>query len=161
VERCPGIRPWVDAVSFPTGLGEQEKGIRQVPCHHFHCMHGDDHLIWLLVLTSLFAFLAIPSMADCGTIPVGEWVFIGEEGLDITGTGATAGSQLANYGPGGSVSSAPAAKITVADPTSFYVSPSIFPERQARGSSSPATVWPSMSVIPRSNCASLIIHPDS
>jgi len=89
-------------------------------------MHGDDHLIWLLVLTSLFAFLAIPSMADCGTIPVGEWVFIGEEGLDITGTGATAGSQLANYGPGGSVSSAPAAKITVADPTSFYVSPRSF-----------------------------------
>ncbi|MDH7491528.1 MAG: DUF3821 domain-containing protein [Methanolinea sp.] len=76
----------------------------------------------VLILLSL----VLPSMAACGTIAAGEWVFIGEEGLDITGTGVTAGSQIAYYGPGGSVSSVPAAQVTVADPSSFYVAPSVF-----------------------------------
>jgi len=89
-------------------------------------MHGVDHFTWLLALVLLLASPVVPAMAGCGTIPPGEWVFIGEEGLDITGTGAAAGSQLAYYGPGGSVSSAPAAKVTVADPASFYVAPSTF-----------------------------------
>jgi len=70
--------------------------------------------------------LAVPALGGCGTIPAGEWLFIGEEGLDITGTGVTAGSQIAYYGPGGSISSVPAAMVTVADPASFYVSPSVF-----------------------------------
>jgi hypothetical protein len=65
-------------------------------------------------------------MAACGTIPAGEWVFIGEEGLDVTGAGVTAGSQIAYYGPGGSISSVPAAQVTVADPSSFFVAPSVF-----------------------------------
>ncbi|MDH7510545.1 MAG: DUF3821 domain-containing protein [Methanolinea sp.] len=76
----------------------------------------------VLILLSL----VLPAMAACGTIPAGEWVFIGEEGLDVTGTGLTAGSQIAYYGPGGSVSSVPAAQVTIADPSSFYVAPSVF-----------------------------------
>jgi len=146
----------------PTPLqGMQGEGIKPAPCHHLHCMHGVDHFTWLLALVLLLASPVVPAMAGCGTIPPGEWVFIGEEGLDITGTGAAAGSQLAYYGPGGSVSSAPAAKVTVADPASFYVAPSVFPKRQARGSSFPATAWPSTSVTRRSSCASSIIHPGS
>jgi len=116
-------------------------------------MHGVDHCTQPGALVLVLASLVVPAMAGCGTILAGEWVFIGEEGLDIARTGAAAGSQLAYYGPGGSVSSAPAAKVTVADPASFYVAPSVFRERQARGSSSPATAWPSTSVTPRSSCA--------
>jgi len=92
-------------------------------------MHGVDHCTQPGALVLVLASLVVPAMAGCGTIPAGEWVFIGEEGLDITGTGVTAGSQLAYYGPGGSVSSAPAAKVTVADPASFYVAPSVFSEK--------------------------------
>lgn len=74
----------------------------------------------------ILLFLVLPAMAACGTISTGEWVFIGEEGLNISGTGVTAGSQIAYYGPGGSVSSVPAAQVTVSDPSSFYVPPSVF-----------------------------------
>lgn len=76
----------------------------------------------VLILLSL----VLPAMAAWGTISAGEWVFIGEEGLDITETGITAGSQIAYYGQGGSVSDVPAAQVTVADPSSFYVMPSVF-----------------------------------
>ncbi len=89
-------------------------------------MHGVDHCTRPGALVLVLASLVVPAMAGCGTILAGEWVFIGEEGLDIARTGAAAGSQLAYYGPGGSVSSAPAAKVTVADPASFYVAPSVF-----------------------------------
>jgi len=67
--------------------------------------------------------------ADSRVIPAGETVFIGEEGLDITAAGVSEGSVLAFYGTGGKVTDAPAAVVTVADPTSFYISPSVFSAR--------------------------------
>ncbi|MCU0632202.1 MAG: DUF3821 domain-containing protein [Methanolinea sp.] len=75
----------------------------------------------ILVLIGIL-FLVFPMGAAENTIPQGGTVFIGEENLDITGTGATAGALLAWYGAGGQVSHVPAAQVTVADPTAFYAS---------------------------------------
>lgn len=70
--------------------------------------------------------VVIPAAADEYTIPSGGTVFIGEENLDITASGATAGASLVWYGPGGKISNAPAAQVTVADPQNFYVSSVVF-----------------------------------
>jgi len=59
-------------------------------------------------------------------IPLGGTVFIGEENLDITDSGAIQGASLVWYGAGGKVSSIPAAQVTVADPAAFYASPATF-----------------------------------
>lgn len=78
-----------------------------------------------LVIISLL-ILAAPSTAGLNTIPAGGTVFIGEENLDITASGAVPGSSLVWYGSGGSVTSSPAAQVTVGDPTAFYASPASF-----------------------------------
>jgi len=71
----------------------------------------------------------IPVAADQATIPLSGTVFIGEQGLDITATGALSGARLVWYGTEGSISNAPSAVITVADPTDFYVSPALFTDK--------------------------------
>jgi hypothetical protein len=63
------------------------------------------------------------------TVPQAGNVFLGEQGLDITATGATSGSQLVWYGPGGSPTNVPAATLTVDDPSDFYISPSQFSDK--------------------------------
>lgn len=78
-----------------------------------------------LVIVSLF-IIAAPSTAALNTIPAGGTVFIGEENLDIMASGATPGSSLVWYGPGGSVTASPAAQVTVGDPAAFYASPTSF-----------------------------------
>lgn len=70
--------------------------------------------------------MAIPVAAGENAILQGGTAFIGEENLDITGTGATAGATLAWYGTRGQVSNVPAAQVTVADPAAFYISPVTF-----------------------------------
>lgn len=79
---------------------------------------------FLVIVTLLI--LAAPSTAGLNTIPPGGTVFIGEENLDITASGATPGSSLVWYGLGGSVTSSPAAQVTVGDPAAFYASPASF-----------------------------------
>ncbi len=60
-------------------------------------------------------------------IPQGGTVFISEEGLDLTATGITNGSQIGWWGPGESrVSSPPGATVTVVDATYFVVSSVLF-----------------------------------
>jgi len=68
----------------------------------------------------------VPLSAAENAIPMGGTVFVGEENLDITATGATQGDTLAWYGTGGQVSHVPSAQVTVADPTAFYASPITF-----------------------------------
>lgn len=80
--------------------------------------------LWSILVGILF--MVAPMAAAENTIPMGGTVFVGEEGLDITATGATAGASLAWYGPGGQVSHTPFAQVTIADPASFYVSPMTF-----------------------------------
>lgn len=80
----------------------------------------------IAVLAALLSTLAVHAAAVCTEVPAGEWVFVGEEGLDISAAGVEAGSNLVYYGPGGSTSSVPSARVTVADPSSFYVSPALF-----------------------------------
>lgn len=75
----------------------------------------------------LLAILAFPACADIWTVPSGGTVFIGEEGLDITATGIVAGDEIGWWGPTGTPGSTPAQqKITVSDPSWFYVSPVSF-----------------------------------
>ncbi|MDD1715840.1 MAG: DUF3821 domain-containing protein [Methanolinea sp.] len=81
----------------------------------------------LFCLLSLAVFgMMIPVFADLVTIPQGGTVFIGEEGLDITDTGAGVNSQLVWFGPKGTITSVPAATFTVGNPTDFYASAADF-----------------------------------
>ncbi|OPY39523.1 MAG: hypothetical protein A4E40_01098 [Methanoregulaceae archaeon PtaU1.Bin059] len=70
--------------------------------------------------------VVVPLSAAENAIPMGGTVFVGEENLDITATGATQGAILAWYGTGGQVSHVPSAQVTVGDPTAFYASPITF-----------------------------------
>lgn len=79
----------------------------------------------------LIGVLSVPAtvMAAENTVPKAGTVFLGEQGLDITATGATSGSQVVWYGPGGSPTSVPAATLTVDDPSDFYISPVLFGDK--------------------------------
>ena len=83
-------------------------------------------LCCLLSLAVLCLGMMLPVSADLATIRQGETVFIGEEGLDITATGAGVNSQLVWFGPKGTITSVPAATFTVGDPTGFYASAADF-----------------------------------
>jgi hypothetical protein len=78
----------------------------------------------IAVLTCIL--MALPAAGALNTIPGGGTVFIGEQGLDITATGVASGSNIAWYGPGGSVSNVPQATVSVDDASSFYVIPATF-----------------------------------
>ena len=79
----------------------------------------------------LIGLLSAPTtvMAAMNTVPRAGIVFLGEQGLDITATGATSGSQIVWYGPGGSQTSVPASTLTVDDPSDFYISPVLFGDK--------------------------------
>ena len=55
----------------------------------------------LIILSALLALS--PVLAAENTVPVAGTVFLGEQGLDISATGAAAGSQIVYFGPGGSL----------------------------------------------------------
>lgn len=78
------------------------------------------------LLVILFS-LAMPASAGISDIPSGGTVFIGEQGLDVTATGLSAGDEIGWWGQSGTPGSTPAQeKVTVSDPSDFYVSPSSF-----------------------------------
>ncbi|HVP94769.1 MAG TPA: DUF3821 domain-containing protein [Methanoregulaceae archaeon] len=80
--------------------------------------------ITLLVMPLI---LVVPVMAALNTIPGGGTAFIGEQGLDITQTGAKSGSTIAWYSGSSNVGSgAPTATVVVDDSSSFYIAPSTF-----------------------------------
>ncbi len=80
--------------------------------------------IVLLVFASLF--LVLPVTAAINTITTGAPVFIGEDGLDITG--AMGGdSRIGWWASGASITaSSPDYSISVSNPANFYISPTDF-----------------------------------
>ncbi len=86
-------------------------------------------LTGIIIVILVFMMASATVSASLADIPRSGTVFIGEQGLDITATGARSGDRLVWYGPGGSTSNAPAAVITVSDPADFYVSPVQFAGR--------------------------------
>lgn len=85
--------------------------------------------IWYTLIL-LIGVLAAPGVMAAGnTVPLKGAVFLGEQGLDITATGAVAGSQIVYYGPGGSPASVPVATLTVDNPSDFYISPALFGDK--------------------------------
>jgi hypothetical protein len=80
----------------------------------------------LVLFACAIAFIPLVSGA-VWNIPKGGTVFISEEGLDLTATGITNGSQIGWWGPGQStVASPPDATVTVVDATYFVVSSILF-----------------------------------
>jgi hypothetical protein len=80
--------------------------------------------IVLLVFASLF--LVLPVTAAINTITTGAPVFIGEDGLDITG--AMGGDSLIGWWASGAsiTASSPDYSISVSNPANFYISPTDF-----------------------------------
>jgi hypothetical protein len=83
--------------------------------------------IFLLALLVMPLILVVPVAAALNTIPGGGTAFIGEQGLDITQTGAKSGATIAWYSGSSNVGSgAPTASVVVDDASSFYIAPSTF-----------------------------------
>jgi hypothetical protein len=83
--------------------------------------------ILLLTLMVMPLILVVPVAAALNTIPGSGTAFIGEQGLDITQTGAKSGSTIAWYSGSSNVGSgAPTATVVVDDASSFYIAPSTF-----------------------------------
>jgi hypothetical protein len=83
--------------------------------------------ILLLTLLVMPLILVVPVVAALNTIPGGGTAFIGEQGLDITQTGAKSGATIAWYSGSSNVGSgAPTATVVVDDASSFYIAPSTF-----------------------------------
>jgi hypothetical protein len=85
----------------------------------------------LCAVILLLGVLSAPAtvLAAVNTVPRAGTVFLGEQGLDITATGAISGSQIVWYGPGGSPTSVPAGTQTVDDPSDFYISSVLFGDK--------------------------------
>jgi hypothetical protein len=84
------------------------------------------HIRIPLLLLGLL-FLIFPAIALINTIPTGGTVFIGEQGLDITGPTGVSPSEIGWWASGADITTtSPDYKYSVSDPTKFYVSPSEF-----------------------------------
>ncbi|PWR71611.1 DUF3821 domain-containing protein [Methanospirillum lacunae] len=75
--------------------------------------------LWIPVTICIILTLFFPVLADIKTVPPGGTVFIGEENLDISGSGVSSGSQIAWWAPGTSLDEAPADTVTVSNPARF------------------------------------------
>jgi hypothetical protein len=81
-------------------------------------------IVVVVISTSL---LILPASGGIFTIPQGGTVFIGEQGLDISQTGANSSARIGWFGNGGNViTDAPTATVTVDDVKNFYVVPATF-----------------------------------
>ena len=86
---------------------------------------------WIAVLCIILILALVPlALADIRTVPPGGTVFIGEENLDISGSGVSPGSQLAWWAPGTSLDETPADTVTVSSPTSFSALSASFSGRE-------------------------------
>jgi hypothetical protein len=71
--------------------------------------------------------MVLPVSGALFTITQGSTAFIGEQGLDVTQTGALSNTKIAWFAPGINVSSgAPSATVSVDDAKNFYIAPSVF-----------------------------------
>ncbi|MCX6697333.1 MAG: DUF3821 domain-containing protein, partial [Methanoregula sp.] len=81
--------------------------------------------ICLIVLLGIF-LLVFPAMAALNTILQGNTVFLGEEGLDISGA-MNADTQIGWWASGASIAtSAPYPTYVISNAGSFYADPSLF-----------------------------------
>ncbi len=78
---------------------------------------------YALIILSILLALS-PVLAAENTVPVAGTVFLGEQGLDISATGAAAGSRDRITGRAGA-RTVPVATMTVDDPTDYYISYSL------------------------------------
>ncbi len=81
---------------------------------------------WVAIVVIAGVFLVFPASAGIATIPRAGMTFLGEQDLDLTGTGVTTGGQIAWWGTGVSLSLPPSDIQSVADATRFYIDPSVF-----------------------------------
>jgi hypothetical protein len=80
-----------------------------------------------LLLIMGIVFFSFPVCGTIQDIPVGGTVFIGEQGLDITGPIGPAPSQIGWWASGASIATtSPDYTYSVSDPTNFFVSPAEF-----------------------------------
>jgi hypothetical protein len=87
-------------------------------------------LILVLITLGLLFFASPISAAGIKVIPAGGTVFIGEQGLDISGITATTSADLGWWASGAAIdTTSPNYQITVPDTTNFYVTPSEFGSR--------------------------------
>ena len=84
----------------------------------------------ILIVAVLLIACICGASADIRTIPPGGTIFIGEEQVDISGSGVSPGSQIAWWAPGTSLDETPADIITVSDPTRFSALASSFSGRE-------------------------------
>lgn len=81
----------------------------------------------LALVTFGLLFFTCPAYAAINTIPAGGTVFLGEQGLDISGITGTAPVDIGWWASGAAISmTSPDVIISVTDPRNFYVSPSGF-----------------------------------
>jgi hypothetical protein len=96
-----------------------------------------------LILTIGLLFFAGPVCgALINTVPTGGTVFIGEQGLDVSGPVGGAATQIGWWASGASIaSSSPDATVSVSNPTNFYVSPNEFTSRTGSWYALPAKTF--------------------
>ncbi len=83
----------------------------------------------ILILLAL-AVILCPAQAAINTISQGNTVFIGEEGLDISGATALGSIDLGWWASGAAIATAsPDHQVTVSDTTNLYISPTEFGSR--------------------------------
>ncbi|MEI7432859.1 MAG: DUF3821 domain-containing protein [Methanomicrobiales archaeon] len=71
--------------------------------------------------------IMLPVSGSISTVPQGGMAFIGEQGLDISQTGAATNSMIGWFGTASNVStSAPSATTSVDNAKNFYIAPSVF-----------------------------------
>lgn len=75
--------------------------------------------VWIPVAICIILTLFSPVLADIKTVPPGGTVFIGEENLDISGSGASSRSQIAWWAPGTSLDETPTDTVTISNPARF------------------------------------------
>ncbi|HWQ64771.1 MAG TPA: DUF3821 domain-containing protein [Methanospirillum sp.] len=75
--------------------------------------------LWIPVTICIILTLFSPVLGDIKTVPPGGTVFIGEENLDISGSGVSSGSHIAWWAPGTSLDETPSDTVTVSNPARF------------------------------------------
>lgn len=86
------------------------------------------NLITALLFIGAAVFLVLPAAAALNTISSGGTVFIGEQGLDISGS-VPSGSSIGWWGSAASLSDPPTYQVLVSDNTNFFVDPATFGSR--------------------------------
>jgi len=82
------------------------------------------------LIATVTLFVVFPVTAAINTISQGNTVFIGEQGLDVSGVctpACSAGTQLGWWASGASIAtSSPDAQTSISDPHNFFISPTVF-----------------------------------